>query len=133
MAENEIRKICSDIRQKWPVKHIAVFHRLGYDFLYQFKRLSVFVLQLCTNSDSEIFHWHPVLPWEGGSGIILRDCAFKGSLLYCNIWRVVVVDAVTKSKCARLSGPVPSCFVVRTLFVWQSEIFWCKSLLRSWN
>lgn len=37
MAENEIRKICSDIRQKWPVKHIAVFHRLGYDFLYQCK------------------------------------------------------------------------------------------------
>ncbi|XP_021556320.1 molybdopterin synthase catalytic subunit [Neomonachus schauinslandi] len=29
MAETEIRKICSDIRQKWPVKHIAVFHRLG--------------------------------------------------------------------------------------------------------
>lgn len=29
MVENEIRKICSDIRQKWPVKHIAVFHRLG--------------------------------------------------------------------------------------------------------
>nr|XP_012304984.1 molybdopterin synthase catalytic subunit isoform X2 [Aotus nancymaae] len=29
MAENEVRKICSDIRQKWPVKHIAVFHRLG--------------------------------------------------------------------------------------------------------
>ncbi|KAK2509259.1 hypothetical protein MC885_015658, partial [Smutsia gigantea] len=24
MAENEVRKICSDIRQKWPVKHIAV-------------------------------------------------------------------------------------------------------------
>lgn len=34
MAENEVRKIYSDIRQKWPVKHIAVFHRLGYDFLY---------------------------------------------------------------------------------------------------
>nr|XP_054108232.1 molybdopterin synthase catalytic subunit isoform X4 [Callithrix jacchus] len=29
MAENEVRKICGDIRQKWPVKHIAVFHRLG--------------------------------------------------------------------------------------------------------
>ncbi|XP_051709435.1 molybdopterin synthase catalytic subunit isoform X2 [Oryctolagus cuniculus] len=29
MAENEVRKICSDIRQKWPVTHIAVFHRLG--------------------------------------------------------------------------------------------------------
>ncbi|KAL2779716.1 molybdopterin synthase catalytic subunit large subunit MOCS2B [Daubentonia madagascariensis] len=29
MAENEVRKICSEIRQKWPVKHIAVFHRLG--------------------------------------------------------------------------------------------------------
>ncbi|XP_039725855.1 molybdopterin synthase catalytic subunit isoform X1 [Pteropus medius] len=29
MAENEVRKIYSDIRQKWPVKHIAVFHRLG--------------------------------------------------------------------------------------------------------
>ncbi|KAG8519813.1 Molybdopterin synthase catalytic subunit, partial [Galemys pyrenaicus] len=29
MAENEVRKICSDMRQKWPVKHIAVFHRLG--------------------------------------------------------------------------------------------------------
>lgn len=29
MAENEIRKICSDIREKWPVRHIAVFHRLG--------------------------------------------------------------------------------------------------------
>ena len=62
MAENEIRKICSDIRQKWPVKHIAVFHRLGYDFLYQCKSLSIVVLHLCTNSDSEIFHWHPVLP-----------------------------------------------------------------------
>ena len=62
MAENERRKICSDIRQKWPVKHIAVFHRLGYDFLYQCKSLSIVVLHLCTNSDSEIFHWHPVLP-----------------------------------------------------------------------
>ena len=62
MAENEIRKICSDIRQKWPVKHIAVFHRLGYDFLYQCKSLSIVVLHLCTNSDSEIFHWHPVSP-----------------------------------------------------------------------
>nr|XP_044995000.1 molybdopterin synthase catalytic subunit [Jaculus jaculus]XP_044995001.1 molybdopterin synthase catalytic subunit [Jaculus jaculus] len=29
MAENEIRKICGDIRQKWAVRHIAVFHRLG--------------------------------------------------------------------------------------------------------
>ena len=29
MAENGIRKICSDIRQKWPVKHRAAFHRLG--------------------------------------------------------------------------------------------------------
>ncbi|XP_019496992.1 PREDICTED: molybdopterin synthase catalytic subunit isoform X2 [Hipposideros armiger] len=29
MAENEVRKICSNLRQKWPVKHIAVFHRLG--------------------------------------------------------------------------------------------------------
>ncbi|XP_066887069.1 molybdopterin synthase catalytic subunit isoform X2 [Kogia breviceps] len=29
MAENEVRKICSAIRQKWPVKHVAVFHRLG--------------------------------------------------------------------------------------------------------
>ena len=62
MAENEIRKICSDVRQKWPVKHIAVFHRLGYDFLYQFKSLSVVVFHLCTNSDSEILLWHPVLP-----------------------------------------------------------------------
>ncbi|CAO2592531.1 Molybdopterin synthase catalytic subunit [Lemmus lemmus] len=30
MAENEIRKVCLDIRQKWPVRHIAVFHRLGH-------------------------------------------------------------------------------------------------------
>lgn len=37
MAENEVRKICSDLRQKWPVRHIAVFHRLGYDFFCQFK------------------------------------------------------------------------------------------------
>ncbi|XP_036135816.1 molybdopterin synthase catalytic subunit [Molossus molossus] len=29
MAENEVRRICSDMRQKWPVRHIAVFHRLG--------------------------------------------------------------------------------------------------------
>ncbi|XP_049719598.1 molybdopterin synthase catalytic subunit isoform X2 [Elephas maximus indicus] len=29
MAENEVRKICGDIRQKWPIRHIAVFHRLG--------------------------------------------------------------------------------------------------------
>ncbi|KAM9509833.1 molybdopterin synthase catalytic subunit isoform 2-T3 [Guaruba guarouba] len=30
MAETEIRKICRDVRQKWPsVKHIAVHHRLG--------------------------------------------------------------------------------------------------------
>lgn len=31
MAETEIKKICRDVRQKWPsVKHIAVHHRLGY-------------------------------------------------------------------------------------------------------
>lgn len=31
MAETEIKKICGDVRQKWPsVKHIAVHHRLGY-------------------------------------------------------------------------------------------------------
>ncbi|NXY59052.1 MOC2B synthase, partial [Callaeas wilsoni] len=30
MAETEIKKICRDVRQKWPsVKHIAVHHRLG--------------------------------------------------------------------------------------------------------
>lgn len=30
MAEEEIKKICTDIRLKWPsVKHIAVHHRLG--------------------------------------------------------------------------------------------------------
>lgn len=31
MAETEIKKICRNVRQKWPsVKHIAVHHRLGY-------------------------------------------------------------------------------------------------------
>lgn len=31
MAETELKKICRDVRQKWPsVKHIAVHHRLGY-------------------------------------------------------------------------------------------------------
>lgn len=29
MAENQVRRICGDVRQKWPVRHIAVFHRLG--------------------------------------------------------------------------------------------------------
>lgn len=29
MAENEVRKICAQLRQKWPVRHVAVFHRLG--------------------------------------------------------------------------------------------------------
>ncbi|XP_072777720.1 molybdopterin synthase catalytic subunit isoform X3 [Taeniopygia guttata] len=30
MAETEMKKICRDVRQKWPsVKHIAVHHRLG--------------------------------------------------------------------------------------------------------
>nr|XP_034956718.1 molybdopterin synthase catalytic subunit-like [Zootoca vivipara] len=30
MAEAEIKKICTDIRLKWPsVKHIAIYHRLG--------------------------------------------------------------------------------------------------------
>uniref|UniRef100_A0A8C8R700 Molybdopterin synthase catalytic subunit n=1 Tax=Pelusios castaneus TaxID=367368 RepID=A0A8C8R700_9SAUR len=30
MAETEMKKICRDIRQKWPsVKHIAMHHRLG--------------------------------------------------------------------------------------------------------
>uniref|UniRef100_A0A8B9EEX7 Molybdopterin synthase catalytic subunit n=1 Tax=Anser cygnoides TaxID=8845 RepID=A0A8B9EEX7_ANSCY len=30
MAEMEIKKICRDVRQKWPsVKHIAMHHRLG--------------------------------------------------------------------------------------------------------
>uniref|UniRef100_A0A8V0YFX8 Molybdenum cofactor synthesis 2 n=1 Tax=Gallus gallus TaxID=9031 RepID=A0A8V0YFX8_CHICK len=30
MAEMEIKKICRDVRQKWPsVKHIALHHRLG--------------------------------------------------------------------------------------------------------
>ena len=62
MAENEIRKICGNVRQKWPVKHIAVFHRLGYDFLYQFKSLSVvvkatFVLILILRSFSGILYY----------------------------------------------------------------------------
>ncbi|KAI1240116.1 Molybdopterin synthase catalytic subunit, partial [Lamprotornis superbus] len=31
MAETEIKKICRDVRQKWPsVKHIAMYHRVGY-------------------------------------------------------------------------------------------------------
>lgn len=29
MAEAEVRKICVAVRQHWPVKHIAVCHRLG--------------------------------------------------------------------------------------------------------
>lgn len=29
MAEKEIKKICSQIRNKWSVEHIAVYHRLG--------------------------------------------------------------------------------------------------------
>lgn len=29
MAESEVRRICGDVRQRWPVRHIAVFHRLG--------------------------------------------------------------------------------------------------------
>ncbi|XP_059550992.1 molybdopterin synthase catalytic subunit isoform X1 [Myotis daubentonii] len=29
MAENEVRRICGDVRRKWPVRHMAVFHRLG--------------------------------------------------------------------------------------------------------
>ncbi|XP_020852564.1 molybdopterin synthase catalytic subunit [Phascolarctos cinereus] len=29
MAEAEVRKICGAVRQLWPVKHIAVYHRLG--------------------------------------------------------------------------------------------------------
>uniref|UniRef100_A0A8D2IZW5 Molybdopterin synthase catalytic subunit n=1 Tax=Varanus komodoensis TaxID=61221 RepID=A0A8D2IZW5_VARKO len=30
MAEAELKKICTDIRSKWPsVKHIAIYHRLG--------------------------------------------------------------------------------------------------------
>ncbi|KAM5331663.1 molybdopterin synthase catalytic subunit [Glossophaga mutica] len=29
MAENEVRRICRDIRQRWPVRRVAVFHRLG--------------------------------------------------------------------------------------------------------
>ncbi|XP_010214065.1 PREDICTED: molybdopterin synthase catalytic subunit-like, partial [Tinamus guttatus] len=33
MAETEIKKICRDVRQKWPsVQHIAVHHRLGNNF-----------------------------------------------------------------------------------------------------
>ncbi|XP_001380755.2 molybdopterin synthase catalytic subunit isoform X1 [Monodelphis domestica] len=29
MAEAEVRKICNAVRQQWPVKHIAICHRLG--------------------------------------------------------------------------------------------------------
>ncbi|XP_045695930.1 molybdopterin synthase catalytic subunit [Phyllostomus hastatus] len=29
MAENEVRRICRDLRQRWPVRHVAVLHRLG--------------------------------------------------------------------------------------------------------
>jgi len=29
MAITEIKKICSGIRDKWPVEHIAIYHRLG--------------------------------------------------------------------------------------------------------
>ena len=31
MAEKEMNKICHQIRQKWGIKHIAIFHRLGYE------------------------------------------------------------------------------------------------------
>ncbi|XP_063279974.1 molybdopterin synthase catalytic subunit isoform X6 [Prinia subflava] len=34
MAETEIKKICRNVRQKWPsVKHIAVHHRLGLQWI----------------------------------------------------------------------------------------------------
>ncbi|XP_044539346.1 molybdopterin synthase catalytic subunit-like, partial [Gracilinanus agilis] len=29
MAEAEVRKIYNAVRQQWPVKHIAMYHRLG--------------------------------------------------------------------------------------------------------
>lgn len=29
MAEKELKKICNKIREKWPVRHICIYHRLG--------------------------------------------------------------------------------------------------------
>ncbi|XP_053513382.1 molybdopterin synthase catalytic subunit isoform X1 [Artibeus jamaicensis] len=29
MAENEVRRLCRDLRRRWPVRHVAVLHRLG--------------------------------------------------------------------------------------------------------
>ena len=30
MARSEIRKICKQVREKWDVIKIAIFHRIGY-------------------------------------------------------------------------------------------------------
>ena len=30
MAEKEMQKICLDIREKWDVAHIVLYHRIGY-------------------------------------------------------------------------------------------------------
>ena len=30
MAEKEMQKICSDIREKWDVAHVVLHHRIGY-------------------------------------------------------------------------------------------------------
>jgi len=40
MAINEMKKICNVIREKWPVEHIAIYHRLG---LVPVSEASVFV------------------------------------------------------------------------------------------
>lgn len=31
MAKSEMRKICKQVREKWDVIKIAIFHRIGYD------------------------------------------------------------------------------------------------------
>lgn len=31
MARSEMRKICKQVREKWDVIKIAIFHRIGYD------------------------------------------------------------------------------------------------------
>ncbi len=29
MAKKEMNKVCTQIREKWDVKHIAIYHRIG--------------------------------------------------------------------------------------------------------
>lgn len=88
MAEKELKKICSTIREKWPtIKHICIMHRLGIVRVTEasviiaissvHRKESLEAVQYCIDSlKSTAPIWKKELYDEGGSWKENKECGW---------------------------------------------------------